>query len=95
MPLESELENKAVMRARQLDILTLKLNVKGRTGWPDRIFIFKGIIHFVEFKAPGGALSPMQCYIHEALRKHGVNVVVLDNWEETNGFLERMCSASH
>ena len=63
-----------------LGIGSLKVNVRGNTGWPDRIFwVPGGKPLIIEFKTPDGELSPKQKYHIERLKKDGYNVEVCDN----------------
>lgn len=59
---ESKVETYFVQRVEQdLGGVALKLEVKGRRGWPDRIAILPvGVTFYVELKAPGGVLSRLQ-----------------------------------
>jgi hypothetical protein len=62
-----------------------KLDTKGpfgRTGWPDREFVFPGSdIWFVEFKMPGEEPTEKQWRVIRKLRKLGAEVHVCDNYE--------------
>lgn len=77
--LESRIESKTSAYAESLGILTLKLNVKGRAGWPDRLYLFRGHIWFVEFKRAGENPRKLQTYIHNQLRQQGAVVKLIDN----------------
>ena len=69
----------------------LKLEVKGRRGWPDRLVIIQDKIFFVELKRPkGGRLSELQ-----KLRKHrlaglGAVVYVLKNHQQIDALIEEL-----
>lgn len=77
--LERDIENKVVRWSKQNGWLSLKLNVRGQVGWPDRLFIKDGRFLFIEFKAPGGKLRPTQVYcIRELALKGNVPVTVVD-----------------
>ena len=49
---------------------------------PYKIFLKKGRIVFVEFKQPGGKLSPLQIRQIKKLRLQGFTVLVVDSIEE-------------
>jgi hypothetical protein len=50
------------------------------SGLPDRIAVLPGgVTHWVELKAPGGRLRPVQIYRHGRLRALGATVTVLTN----------------
>lgn len=78
--LESKIEKKACWRIlRQLGVRSLKLNVSGSTGWPDRIFFIPGGRPlFIEFKQPGEEPRPKQVYIHGILKHLDYEVQVHD-----------------
>lgn len=52
--------------------LTPKLQYVGHTGWPDRCFMRRGRIVFIEFKRPkGGRRSAKQVWWLEQINAHG------------------------
>lgn len=54
----------------------------GQDGWPDRVFLLpEGKPLLIEFKAPGGVLSPRQKHRIEALQRVGYDVQVHDDRE--------------
>lgn len=68
--------------AREHNILltTVKLNLKGRRGWPDRVVMWEGgNLTFIEFKRPGEEPRKLQTYIHEILNDMGFKVEVYDD----------------
>lgn len=77
---ESFAETKVSEFAIAKGMLVLKLNVVGRRGWPDRLFIHKGIVFFIEFKRQGEQPSKLQEAIHARIKQHGVRVYVVDSW---------------
>jgi hypothetical protein len=62
------------------------------TGWsgaPDRIVLFPGgRVVFVEMKAPGGKVRPLQKKRHQQLKALGFEVWVIDSLEGINAFIE-------
>ena len=81
-PLESNLEQKVVEYSNERGVLSLKLNVLGRVGWPDRLFLYKGRVLFIEFKRQGEKPRKLQEYVHNQLRNQGFCVVVVDNFSQ-------------
>ena len=81
MKLETKIELQACdLIFGNLGIGSLKVNVRGNTGWPDRIFwVPGGKPLIIEFKTPDGELSPKQKYHIERLKKDGYNVEVCDD----------------
>ncbi len=75
---ESKLERWVVDGAQ---CIQHKLSNLASTGWPDRIFAWsppRGH-EYVEFKAEGEPLRPLQVYRCEELAKVGHKVFVIDN----------------
>ena len=85
--LESKTESDAVDYAVSLGCLTLKLNVLGRKGWPDRLFVYRGSLIFIEFKREGKDPRKLQEYVHEKIREHGFEVYVIDKLVEAKVLL--------
>jgi hypothetical protein len=66
-----------------------KFESPGNDGVPDRIVIFPGNrIYFVELKAPGKKLRPLQQKRINELHKLGCNASMLDSKERVDIFLE-------
>jgi hypothetical protein len=78
-PVESWIEQQVVEYAIKLGMTTLKLNVSGRIGWPDRIFLFRGHTFFIEFKREGEAPRAAQRYVHGIIAAQGFEVFVIDD----------------
>jgi len=76
---EREIEESVCEYALFKHILVLKLNIQGRRGWPDRLFLHKGQVLFIEFKCLGEHPRKLQEYIHAILRRNGFHVSVVDN----------------
>jgi hypothetical protein len=87
--LESSIERKTCAWARERGVLMLKLNTPGRRGWPDRMFIFDGLVAFIEFKRPGEKPVPIQEYVMELLRQQGMSVAVMTNSEKAIEYLRQ------
>lgn len=83
MKYEAVIERCACERAlRELGVRSLKLNVTGSTGWPDRLFFIPGGRPlFIEFKRPGEEPGPKQLHIHAWLRHIKYEVQVHDTVE--------------
>ena len=63
----------------------------GVSGVPDRIVIFPGgHIYFVELKAPGKKLRPLQQAIHNQFKKLGCNVLTIDTKEKVDNFIKEV-----
>ncbi len=77
--LESRIETKASDYAKELGMMTLKLNVKGQVGWPDRLYVYRGGVIFIEYKAAKEKPRAIQLEIHDQLRRHNIRIFVCDN----------------
>lgn len=80
-PLESTLERQACLWiSQELGVINSKFNTTSDTGYPDRIFwVPGGKPVLIEFKRPGGKVSPKQKYQIDRLRKLGYRVEVCTN----------------
>ena len=76
---ERAIENKCRLMAKEAGRLCLKWTSPGNPGVPDRILIGGGSIWFVEFKRPGGRLSPLQRKMLKQLANLGANVAIIDS----------------
>lgn len=80
--LERKVEERLVERARKHGGLAIKWTSPAFSGVPDRIlFLPGGRIIFVELKAPGEKLRPLQSRIHGMLADLGADVRVIDSLE--------------
>lgn len=70
-PLESSVEAALVRYARERGILTRKFASPARRGVPDRIFLYKGCVLFLEVKRPGEKPTALQEHELRELRNHG------------------------
>lgn len=71
-----------------------KLVSPGFDGMPDRLVLLPGgKIGFVEVKAPGKELRPLQVARHGLLRRLGFKVYVLDAPEQIGGILDEIRTA--
>lgn len=83
--LEREVERHLVKRVKSIGGLAPKWVSPGLNGVPDRIiFLPGGRIIFVEVKAPGKKLRPIQEYVRDQLEALGVDFRVVDSKEAVN-----------
>jgi len=67
-----------------------KLNLLGRRGWPDRLFLpYGGKPVFIEFKRVNEQSRKLQDHIHGQLRKRGYEVNVCDSLGVATSILAR------
>jgi len=86
--LEKDVQRKVVMAARKAGWIALKQNPTGTTGYPDYMFLKKGVVRFIEFKSPTGKTSPIQDFRIEELEKQGFSVMVTSSEYEGKLFLD-------
>lgn len=93
--LEKDEENKIKEWCKAKGILFIKYTPKGSRGWPDRIAIFPGGLHFwTELKKRGEKPYPLQYYRMNQLAAMGVMVDWFDNADECIAVYEECYSAA-
>ena len=86
---ERIIESKLTRAAKAMGGLALKFISPGYDGVPDRIVLFPGgRIAFVEVKAPGKTLRPLQVRRKRQLESLGFKVYVLDAAEQIDEILK-------
>ena len=86
---ESTVERRLVLEAKKHGGLALKFVSPGFDGVPDRIVLLQGgHMAFVELKAPGKTLRPLQRRRKEQLEGLGFRVYVVDKPEQIGGILD-------
>lgn len=77
---ESRIEKEVCDHARKLGCLVYKFTSPGKRGVPDRMFILPlGTAVFIEFKAPGKKMTPLQERETFMLIQRGMRVMMCDN----------------
>lgn len=77
---EKYIEQKLVKEVKKINGLALKFVSPGVNGVPDRIVLLpKGKMAFIELKAPGKKMRPLQIKRKEQLEKLGFKVYLIDN----------------
>lgn len=87
--LERKIENNVSGYAKGKGCLSLKLNVIGQIGWPDRLYLFRGRVLFIEFKGPGESPRAMQLWVINKIREHGFQVEVVDSVEVGRSLIDK------
>lgn len=86
---ESRIERRLRREIEKLGGKALKFVSPGMAGVPDRIVLMPGgRLMFVELKAPGQTLRPLQVKRKRDLESLGFRVFVIDSYEELNDFIE-------
>lgn len=84
---ESFIEKKVCDYAKKKSMEVYKFVSPGRSGVPDRMFIYNGSVCFIEFKAPGKKPMPLQKHEIQVMRSQGVRVAIVDNEEDGIDFI--------
>lgn len=88
---EKNIEQKLVKAVKSAGGIAPKLTCPGFDGMPDRLVLMpEGRTGFVEVKAPGKELRPLQVRRHEMLRNLGFKVYVLDDQEQIGGIVHEI-----
>ena len=81
--LESSIEQSFVAKLKKVGLVSIKLNLQGTRGWPDRLVLVPGGVPlFIEFKRPGEDLRALQRVRHDYLRSLEYDVETFDDAEE-------------
>ena len=73
--------------------MAVKFVSPGLDGVPDRLLLFKGgVSAFVELKAPGKKMRPLQIKRKKQLEQLGFRVYCIDNTEMIGGILDEIQS---
>ena len=90
---EHKIEQKLVQAVKAVGGIAPKLVSPGYDGMPDRIVLLpNGKIAFVEVKATGRKPRLLQIHRHEALRRLGFKVFVLDDATAISPILSKIGS---
>lgn len=79
---ESKIEGNTKLYAKRNGIEWIKLNGQGNRGKPDNLFFMPDRVFFIEFKAPGEDLEPLQKWWKKKLENKGFKVYVVDSKEK-------------
>lgn len=94
MKQEKDIERKLTEAVRKKGGVALKFISPSLDGMPDRLVLLPhGKLGFVELKAPGKEPRPLQLARHEALRRLGFAVFVVDSEEQIGGVIGEILSS--
>lgn len=89
--LESKIENKLKLEVKKHGGLALKFISPNIAGVPDRIVLMKnGKAVFVELKAPGKKMRPLQIKRKKQLEALGFKVYLIDSFKKVEEFIGRV-----
>ena len=87
--LESTVERHLREEAKKRKGMALKFVSPGMNGVPDRIVLLPhGVIAFIELKAPGKKMRPLQVRRKRQLEKLGFSVYCVDSLEQIETVLQ-------
>jgi len=89
--LEKDIEQKLKKLVKKQGGIALKLTSPGNAGMPDRLILFPGgRVIFVETKAPGKGLRPLQVLRFKQLQDLGFKVFKIDSMESIGELLDEI-----
>ena len=91
---EKTVEAKLVAAVKAMGGLSPKFTSPGYDGMPDRLVLLpNGKIAFVELKAPGKKMRPLQVRRKNQIEALGFSVYCIDNPEQIGGVLREIQSS--
>ncbi len=85
--MERNIEAYLVKRVKALGGYAYKFVSPSNRGVADRLVVLPGVVWFVEVKAEGGRLSPLQTLFIEQMKRLGQNVIVVWNKEDVDRWI--------
>lgn len=76
---ETDIEKTLVRAVDEIGGKAFKFTSPGNAGVPDRVVLLNGKAYFIELKAPGQKLRPLQEYRRKQLEELGFEVYVIDS----------------
>ena len=90
---ENEIERRLAVSVKEMGGMAVKFVSPGLDGVPDRIVLLPNKkMAFVEVKAPGKKLRPLQEKRRRQLEALGFPVYVIDGAEQIGGVLDEICA---
>lgn len=90
---ENVIERQLAMAVKKMGGMAVKFVSPGLDGVPDRIVLLPNKkMAFVEVKAPGKKLRPLQEKRRSQLEALGFPVYVIDGGEQIGGVLDEICA---
>lgn len=88
---EQKIERYLKEKIKRIGGEAYKFSSPGVRGVPDRIVIIPGgHIYFIELKAPGEKLRPLQEAVHKKLKSLKCNVLTIDSKETVDKFIREV-----
>lgn len=91
---ERDIEKYLVKQVKKHGGIAYKFTSPGNAGVPDRLVLFpRGVVAFVELKAPGGKTSAIQDRQIARIKKLDFNVYILDSYWGVDSFITEILDA--
>lgn len=91
---EREVEKALTKEVKKRGGIAFKFVSPGMSGVPDRLVLMKdGKLAFVELKAPGKEMRPLQILRKRQLESLGFLVYCIDSKEKIGGVLDEICTS--
>ena len=91
---EREVEKDLIKEVKKRGGIALKFVSPGMAGVPDRLVLMKdGKLAFVELKAPGKEMRPLQILRKRQLESLGFLVYCIDSKEKIGDVLDEICTS--
>ena len=91
---EREVEKALTKEVKKLGGIAFKFVSPGMAGVPDRLVLMKdGRLAFIELKAPGKEMRPLQILRKRQLESLGFLVYCIDSKEKIGGVLDEICTS--
>lgn len=91
---ESSIEKKFTDWCKEQGVTQYKLQLFGLRGYPDRtVYLGRGRVALIEFKAPGGKTTSGQDKHLQTARDHGIPVLVTCDWKEAADWVTQIMKA--
>ena len=84
---ESKVEKEACEYAERRGWMVVKLMMCSIDSMPDRMFLRKGVVIFIEFKRPGKEATVKQAKRHRDIQAKGIKTYVCDDLDEAKEIL--------
>lgn len=87
--LEKNIEYKLKSAVKNMSGIAFKFTAPGINGVPDRLVLLPhGKLAFIELKAPGKEMRPLQVHRKRQLEQLGFSVYCIDSAEQIGGVLD-------
>ncbi len=94
MAQEASLERALVRFAKDMGVASYKFSSPAHAGVPDRIFVAKGHVLFLEIKAPGEVPTPLQMDEMTSMEAHGAFVTWVDTLTDGKEIITMLANGS-